>query len=256
MKKSTILLVSLFTAATSAAFIYFLIYNMPTANDTISSTDSSKHATQETVKPPLALISSEEKVYFKLIALGFEYPDSSNENLIVKWTKSRVGLNLNGIITESDRLCVSETLQDFNELSTEIHITLTSDSKADIQIFFQPEQEFKSTLPQYTPKNRGFFYTNWSGDKKIQKATILIDSTSEISQAERCHLIREEITQSTGLAVDSALYLDSIFQSAWTETTSYSDIDKAVIRILYGGYGITPGDDSSKIDSKIEAVLK
>ena len=47
------------------------------------------------------------------------------------------------------------------------------------------------------------------------------------------HLLREELTQSLGLGNDSPQYIESIFQSAWTTTTSYSMLDKDVIRLLY-----------------------
>ena len=46
-------------------------------------------------------------------------------------------------------------------------------------------------------------------------------------------MLREELTQSLGLAKDSNRYPDSIFQASWTATTEYSDIDKDVVRLLY-----------------------
>tara|TARA_B100001093_G_scaffold520464_1_gene616279 strand:+ start:7859 stop:8116 length:258 start_codon:yes stop_codon:yes gene_type:complete len=51
--------------------------------------------------------------------------------------------------------------------------------------------------------------------------------------AEQKHLLREELTQSLGLARDSQKYPESIFQSAWTTTTKYTSIDSDLIRLLY-----------------------
>ena len=50
---------------------------------------------------------------------------------------------------------------------------------------------------------------------------------------EQRHLLREELTQSLGLAKDSFKYPNSIFQSSWTQTLNYMEIDKDVIRLLY-----------------------
>lgn len=47
------------------------------------------------------------------------------------------------------------------------------------------------------------------------------------------HLLREELTQSLGLARDSQEYVESIFQSAWTTTNEYAEIDRDLIRLLY-----------------------
>jgi len=54
-----------------------------------------------------------------------------------------------------------------------------------------------------------------------------------ITQQERSHLIREELTQSLGLFQDSWRYPGSIFYQGWTDITEYSDLDRATIRLLY-----------------------
>ena len=41
------------------------------------------------------------------------------------------------------------------------------------------------------------------------------------------------MTQSLGVLMDSSRYPDSIFYSGWTTVTEYSDLDRAVIRLLY-----------------------
>ena len=53
-----------------------------------------------------------------------------------------------------------------------------------------------------------------------------------ITQQERSHLIREEITQSLGLFRDSWRYPDSIFYQGWTATGEYASIDGPTIRLL------------------------
>jgi hypothetical protein len=71
------------------------------------------------------------------------------------------------------------------------------------------------------------------------------------NSTEQKHLLREEFTQSLGLAKDSPLYMESIFQSAWTTTTEYAAIDKDLIRLLYHpdmGVGLN--------QAQVEEVLK
>jgi hypothetical protein len=99
-------------------------------------------------------------------------------------------------------------------------------------IYFIPENRFSSVLPQYRPINYGFFWTWINAEYEIIKAVILISST-RINQRERAHLIREELTQSLGLMNDSSKYINSMFQSAWTHTTSYSPMDVTLIKLLY-----------------------
>ena len=50
---------------------------------------------------------------------------------------------------------------------------------------------------------------------------------------EQRHLLREELTQSLGLAKDSFKYPNSIFQSSWTQTLNYMEIDKDMIRYYH-----------------------
>ena len=57
--------------------------------------------------------------------------------------------------------------------------------------------------------------------------------TNRANSAEEKHLLREELTQSLGLARDSQRYDNSIFQKDWTTTNEYADIDRDVIRLLY-----------------------
>ena len=82
------------------------------------------------------------------------------------------------------------------------------------------------------PVNLGFFWVNWRRSGEIFRANILI-TTEGVTPQERAHLIREELTQSLGLMRDSNRYPESIFFQGWTDVTRYTDLDKAVIEILY-----------------------
>ena len=71
---------------------------------------------------------------------------------------------------------------------------------------------------------------------------------------EQKHLLREELTQSLGLARDSDRYVNSIFQSSWTQTLRYSDLDKDLIRLLYHPK-MSTGLDATHVDGVLSEIL-
>ena len=68
------------------------------------------------------------------------------------------------------------------------------------------------------------------------------------------HLLREELTQSLGLGQDSEKYLNSIFQINWTTTSSYSQIDKDIIRLLYHP-NMKVGLNENEVDLLLRSIL-
>jgi hypothetical protein len=99
-------------------------------------------------------------------------------------------------------------------------------------MYFAPESRFAVIEPQYIPVNLGFFRVWWNRQGAIYQARILIASEG-VTQQERAHLIREELTQSLGLFRDSWRYPESIFYQGWTATNEYAPIDRTAISLLY-----------------------
>ncbi len=172
--------------------------------------------------------TQEEVDYFLEIVLGAEY--GSSENTIKKWTQD-IKIKVHGTPTESDRQTLDTVISELNDLIGSIQLSII-DQGANVDIHFLPESEFSSVEPNYVPVNYGFFWVHWYATKEIYHARILI-ATDHVTQKERSHLIREELTQSLGLMKDSDEYEDSIFYQGWTDVTSYADIDKTIIEILY-----------------------
>ena len=173
--------------------------------------------------------SQEEINYFIDIALGAEFGDEIP--VIKKWIDD-VRIKVNGEPTEADLQTLINIIDDLNELVAGIKIKLV-DRNENLIITFSPETEFSTIDPNYVPTNYGFFWTLWHDDNfVIYDANILVSSTG-ITQQERSHLIREELTQSLGLMNDSNKYKDSIFYQEWTDVTKFSEIDKAVVKLLY-----------------------
>ncbi len=156
----------------------------------------------------------EEISYFTEIALGSEFGGGSQR--IRKWGED-IRIRVHGTPTGRDRTELASIVGELDQLLSHssgdgINVEVMSDRdtrRANVDIYFVPHREFRRYEPNYQPGNLGFAYANWSQDK-IYRARILITTTG-VSQAERSHLIREELTQSLGLLQDSFRHEDSIF---------------------------------------------
>ena len=184
----------------------------------------------------------EEIEYFTEITLGAEFGDETP--VIKKWTDD-IRIKVNGEPTEKDLQTINKIIDDLNELISGIKIKIVEKNE-NLSITFSPESDFTSIDPNYVPTNYGFFWALWHDDNfVIYDASILISSVT-ISQKERSHLIREELTQSLGLMNDSNKYEDSIFYQEWTDIADFSEIDRAVIKLLYLN-NIKPGLSKEQI---------
>ena len=166
--------------------------------------------------------------YFSAIALSAEYGDGGGE--VKKWATD-VRIAVHGDPTDEDLAALDDVVADLDALIGPIEIEVVR-SSANVDLYFAPEPEFDEIAPEYIPVNMGFFWTWWEGDGAITRARILV-STTDITQTEREHIIREEVTQSLGLMNDSYTYVDSIFYQGWTSPTEYTALDENIIEMLY-----------------------
>ncbi|HID83277.1 MAG TPA: DUF2927 domain-containing protein [Chromatiales bacterium] len=179
--------------------------------------------------------------YFLEIALGSEY--GNRRARIKKWQKD-IHIKVKGQPTQADLQTLKQVVEDLNALITpDIRL---AENNTNMEIYFIPERQFSETEKHYKPKNLGFFWARWNPTTyAINRSRILISSTG-ITQQERSHLIREELTQSLGLMNDSSRYPDSIFYQPWSRVTNFSEIDKAIIKLLYQK-DIEPGMNRSEL---------
>ncbi len=166
--------------------------------------------------------------YLTEVGFGVEYGSSST--VLHKWTED-VNLRIYGSPTPADVAALTQVVSELNQLISGIELTL-NDGPADLEVHFAPESQFESIEPHYIPVNYGFFRVWWDHEGAIYQGRILVASEG-ITQQERSHLIREEVTQSLGLFRDSWNYPDSIFYQGWTATGEYASIDGPTIRLLY-----------------------
>jgi hypothetical protein len=184
------------------------------------------------VAPPISTgvpaFGYQSVAYFEEIAFGTEYGGGSE--VIHRWTDD-VAVAVHGDLNEEDRANLCRVLFDINALVDTIDVSIVG-SGQNVNLYYAPQSDFKGIEPGYVPGNLGFFYTWWDATGSMTEAKILI-ATDQVTQAERNHLVREELTQILGLMKDSYAYPDSIFYQEWTEVQEYADIDEDVIAILY-----------------------
>lgn len=166
--------------------------------------------------------------YFAEIAGGAEYGGGSAT--LHRWSGD-IRISIAGAPTPADRRALDRVVEDLNALIDTVEVRLVQ-SDPNLEVHFAPVDDFPSIEPNYVAGNLGFVYIYWDDAGQIYSGRVLI-STTELTQAERSHLIREEITQSLGLLNDSLAYPESIFYQDWTDVRSYAPIDRRVIRMLY-----------------------
>ena len=173
--------------------------------------------------------TQEQIDYFTEIALGADFGEQTP--VIKKWTAD-IRVKVEGEPTKEDFQTINNIVNDLNELIAGIKIKLV-DKNENLVIAFSPESEFSAIDHNYVPTNYGFFWALWHDDNFVIYDASIHISSAYITQRERSHLIREELTQSLGLMNDSDRYNDSVFFQEWTDIIEFSEIDRAVIKLLY-----------------------
>lgn len=172
--------------------------------------------------------------YFSEIALGFEFGGSPE--ITRKW-KDEMRIFVGGRKTAVLIDELNSIITELNALATDgFSIRILADSlQTNYYVFFGSADDYGKIYPSqagFAIDNWGLFNVYWNGANEINSGAMYVD-IDRANDAEEKHLLREELTQSLGLAKDSQRYKDSIFQSDWTTTNQYADIDKDLIRLLY-----------------------
>lgn len=186
---------------------------------------------------PLAPIGSnmfsEVDEYLVEISLGSEF-GGLNDRLI-KWNKD-VKIFIQN--PEQDELVMEfeKILIEINDLSTTIRLRRTlSEDDANFHILFSDGQsyaEFEPNATNHVKENRGLVWIYWNNKFEITRGSLYVDVPTVQDLSCQKHLLREELTQGLGLLNDSFRHPESIFQQNWTCTTSYTDIDKELLKLF------------------------
>lgn len=193
--------------------------------------------------------------YFKDIALGFEFGITSN--ITRKWN-SGMKVFIGGepgfkLLAEFEKIRA-----EINELTTDgFNVTVVNDSlQSNYYIFFGSGTKYAEMFPEESNlvnSNWGLFYLLWNSQNQFYSGHMYVDIIRANSMEQK-HLLREEFTQSLGLARDSQLYMESIFQSNWTTTIKYAPIDRDLIRLLYHPK-MSVGLNEFEVDNALREIL-
>jgi len=209
----------------------------------------------EKMKEGLSAYELDVIAYFKEIALGFEFGGASE--ITRKW-----GGNMQVFVGGNPG---NELLSELDDITTEINGLVTdgfaiervSDSaQSNFYVFFGKGEDYAAIYPSQADlvdNNFGLFHVNWNAFNEINTGYMYVD-TERANAAEQKHLLREELTQSLGLAKDSPMYQESIFQSAWTTTQEYAQIDEDVIRLLYHP-DVSTGLNATQVEETLRKIL-
>ena len=174
------------------------------------------------------LYGAEQIEYFGEVAFGTETGDATP--ILRKWAAGP-RIKVLGNPTYQDRAALQRVVGDLNELAPSLGLQIVEEGHT-VEIHFVPAEDFGQVEPNYEPGNLGYFWVWWNRQQEITSARVLI-STDGVSQSERSHLLREELTQVLGLMRDSWSYPQSIFYQGWTDTGEFADIDRALVEMLY-----------------------
>jgi hypothetical protein len=172
--------------------------------------------------------------YFNDIGLGFEFGSASE--VTRKW-RNDMKIFVGGTKTQTMMDELQRVIQEINALATDgFSVSVVTDSlESNFYIFLGSGGDYAKKFPSVLNlvlSNWGLFNVYFDASNIIYGGIMYVD-IDRASNVEEKHLLREELTQSLGLAKDSNRYPDSIFQAAWTSTTEYSNIDKDLVRLLY-----------------------
>jgi hypothetical protein len=210
----------------------------------------------EVITPKLTTYNESVVSYFKEIALGFEFGNASQ---ITRRWEHDMKIFIGGqptaeLLAETNRIA-----DEINDLSTTgFQIELVSDTlQSNFYIYYGSGDSYASIFPSQSSlvaSNWGLFTIFWDGSQKLIKGYMYVD-IFRANLTEQKHLLREELTQSLGLAKDSNLYPESIFQQSFsTKTTEYAPIDRDLVRLLYHPQ-MKVGLNRNEVDDVLRGIL-
>jgi len=165
-----------------------------------------------------------------------KYPDGSTITYYIE-----------GAPTDKDLQTVKTVLDELGDL-TKLTFVQVFDLSATLDIHFAPVATFPFFIPDFVSEvgvtGTSQFYSNFQ--YVIFEARVAMDTA--VSQSERDHATREELTHVLGFTNDTFDQFDSIFHQYPNGVTEYSESDRRVIATLYTT-GLTAGMTPDQIRS-------
>lgn len=180
---------------------------------------------------PVDAVDGKKRALEVFLECGFsaEYGDSTG--CLQRW-ETPIVIYVSGRPTSEDKQQLDAFLMELSfRVPTLPPIRLTDDkSEANVEMFFLPEKEIPKYMPEYVQGNRGFVYCYYT-NSRFTSARIAIE-TGSTSQAERNHVIREELVNGMGLLNDHMLYSDSVIYQKYNNNMP-TEMDWLMLNMAY-----------------------
>lgn len=233
MKKLIIISIAFFLALALCSCITIQA-PISTASPVISAqTPSSSLPVQSrpvAASPGKAIDDNEALSYFSDVALKSEYGGDDFTGIVRRWEEP-IRVAVHSGYTDEDYRTLENHVHDLSQIKGFPPISIVQED-GNYNFYFVPLDQMAKVVPGYVEGNWGFVSLTWDEQGRIDGGTIGI-ATDVTNQVQRNHLILEEMTQGLGLLNDSPKYMDSIYQGAWTEVQSLTDLDWLLVKMLY-----------------------
>lgn len=236
----------------------FDIQNNPVISGTVTVTNGiSSNSANLTINLTLSPHSLSVISYFQSIALGFEF--GSATEITRRW-ESKMTVFVGGNPTSEHLTELNTIVDEINALATtNFSIETVNDSlQSNYYVYFGSASDYASIFPSIANlvnSNLGLFSIFWNGADQLIRGNMYVDIFRANLQEQK-HLLREELTQSLGLAKDSPQFSESIFQQSFsTKTTQYAQIDMDLIRLLYHS-DMSIGLNRNQVGQQLKVILE
>jgi hypothetical protein len=178
-----------------------------------------------------AVYTQQQLDYFRDIA--FEPPEYGNSSsLIYRWDGD-LRINITGEPEYSDIDAVLSAMEELKGLTGNISLSL-SDSDANVIVYVGNEGPILDYLEiNDTSYSHGGFFFWTRNDSFIVNRSVIAISSDYFSATVRANNLRYGLIYVLGLHGLSTLYTDSIFYTHYSAVDHYSDLDRALVRMLY-----------------------
>jgi len=193
----------------------------------------SKHISEDRFLPDLSHVDEETAYYFNQI-LRYSERRPHTQGPIYKWDKD-IYIHLYGNYSSSNKKEAIKVIKELNRLIAPRRIHLVKNPKRANSFIYFGSIEENNKNSRSGMRLEGQFFGHFhiqTHEQEIQRAYIFIN-THDSSRKRQKHVIREEITQSLGFLNDTYDYPESIFYQGYSESNSFSPLDKKLIKLLY-----------------------
>ena len=150
---------------------------------------------------------------------------------VQKWTKNSIPVEIRGNPDSESLSCVNTAIAEINQLSSKTKLRISSIRDSGIIIQFAPKSELRALYPEKFAD--GLTQTQETYSCEITLAAIWINNNSHLDSVKRCTIIRHELLHGLGFEGHTQRFPNSIMYKGYPFITSYSVLDRDIIRMMY-----------------------